>query len=106
MDTGGGRHWGGSGRYVEGERVFAPPAGTFDADWAGALARERLGAGAPPQADLVSAAGTTWRALRAGADELAIGPMLEREHRLTPEAAGAVLHSVRDYVAAYGAGPA
>ncbi|RJK97983.1 hypothetical protein [Vallicoccus soli] len=99
-------HWGGTGRYVEGERVFAPPAGTFDADWAAALARERLGAAAPPQEDLVAAAGTAWRALRAGADEGSLAPLLQREHRLTAEAASAVLRSVRDYVAAYGAAPA
>jgi hypothetical protein len=98
-------HWGGSGRYVEGERVFAPPAGTFDADWAASLARERLGRDAPPQAELVRAADTTWRALRAGADEASVVPLLQGEHGLAAPAAAAVLQSVRDYVAAYGAGP-
>lgn len=98
-------HWGGTGRYVEGERVFAPPAGSFDADWAAALARERLGASAPAHHDLVRAADESWRALRAGADESALIPLLQRGHRLSASAASAVLHSVRDYLAAYGAMP-
>lgn len=34
--------------YVEGERVFAPPAGTFDADWVAAAARQR-DPGLPPE---------------------------------------------------------
>ena len=29
----------GAGRYVEGERVFGPPQGSYDADWVAASAR-------------------------------------------------------------------
>ena len=49
------RHWGGSGRYVEGERVFAPPAGSFDPDWVAAIVLERCGPGAGDRVALAAA---------------------------------------------------
>lgn len=32
---------GGSGGYVEGERVFGPPQGSYDAEWVAAAARQK-----------------------------------------------------------------
>ncbi len=32
---------GGTGGYVEGERVLGPPQGTYDADWVAATARQK-----------------------------------------------------------------
>ncbi len=48
--------------YVEGERVFGPPGGTFDADWVAAAARQQ-DPGLPPEtASLLS--GQAWALLR------------------------------------------
>lgn len=48
--------------YVEGERVFGPPAGTYDADWVASAARQR-DPGLPAEtASLLARA--AWPALR------------------------------------------
>jgi hypothetical protein len=48
--------------YAEGERVFGPPGGSFDADWVAAAARQQ-DPGLPPEtASLL--AGQAWALLR------------------------------------------
>ena len=92
------RHWGGSGRYVEGERVFAPPAGVFDADWAAALVLDREGPGAGDRVELARAAQRAWEAMRRGEDPVAATG-------LDAPAAAAVARAVADCAAAYGETP-
>lgn len=76
--------------YAEGERVFGPPGGTFDADWVAAAARQR-DPGLPPEtAGLL--AGQAWAALRAiGSLD---GPALARELLAANSPAGATACNV------------
>ena len=90
-----GRHWGGTGAYVEGERVFAPPQGAFDPDWVAALAADRLGRPVPHEA-LLGAVHDAWTGLRAGT--LAPGDALPGHD---PDVAAAVISAARDFVQAY-----
>lgn len=97
------RSTGGTGDYVEGERVFAPPQGSFDPDWVACLAAERL-PGAPDRARLEQAARAAWAAwseLRTGADPAHVQELLPG---LTSEEAAAVVGAVRDFAAAYDVG--
>lgn len=48
--------------YGEGERVFGPPAGSFDADWVASLARQQ-DPGLPPETARLLA-GQAWGHLR------------------------------------------
>ena len=51
--------------WVEGERVFGPPGGTYDADWVAAAAV----ADGVPAADAQRLAAAAWALLRAGVAE-------------------------------------
>lgn len=93
-------HWGGTGRYVEGERVFAPPSGTVDADWVAAIVRDRLGADAPERLLLVSAAQAAWAHLRSGSDLAGAAAALALDG-LSESLADAVVAALADYLAAY-----
>jgi hypothetical protein len=100
-DVGGGRHVGGSGAYVEGERVFAPPSGVFDADWVAGIVEDRQGRAFADRVELARAAQLAWDARGRGA-----GPAEEAAAVLgggfdAPTAA-AVCRAVEDFVAAYG----
>ncbi|PPK97483.1 hypothetical protein CLV92_10313 [Kineococcus xinjiangensis] len=95
-------HTGGSGRYVEGERVFGPPSGVFDADWAAGLVLDRLGAGAGDRVEIARAAQLAWSARCAGRD----AHEALAEAGLAPDLGRAVVGAVDDFTAAYGAGPA
>lgn len=53
---------GGTGRYVEGERVFGPPQGTYDVDWVAASART-ADPGLPEETACLLA-GQAWEHLR------------------------------------------
>ncbi|NAZ86893.1 hypothetical protein [Kineococcus indalonis] len=99
----GARHWGGSGRYVEGERVFAPPAGVFDADWVAGIVLDRHGAAAGERVELARAAQRAWEARRGGAGDDAVLAELVATG-LRPWPAAAVLRAADDYAAAYGTG--
>lgn len=48
--------------YAEGERVFGPPPGTYDADWVSAAARQQ-DPGLPPETATMLA-GRAWEHLR------------------------------------------
>lgn len=100
MADGSGRHWGGSGDYVEGERVFAPPAGTLDPDWVAGVVLDRMGVSAAvPRHVLAAAAQSDWDARRRGV------PEESRQQALTglpPAVAREVVRAVEDVVAAYG----
>ncbi|WP_432572012.1 hypothetical protein [Kineococcus sp. SYSU DK005] len=103
MDTGGGRHWGGSGRYVEGERVFAPPSGVFDADWVAGIVLDRHGPAAGERVELARAAQRARDARAAGADDAAVVAALVAAGA-RPWVAAAVLRAADDFAAAYGTG--
>ncbi|WP_432510066.1 hypothetical protein [Kineococcus sp. SYSU DK001] len=94
------RHWGGSGDYVEGERVFAPPAGSFDPDWVAGLVLDRTGAGVPRRV-LADAAQADWTRRTAGAGEDERVRALE-EGGLDATTARHVVRAVEDFVTAYG----
>ncbi|WP_459642616.1 hypothetical protein [Kineococcus sp. NUM-3379] len=94
-------HVGGSGRYVEGERVFAPPAGVFDADWVAGIVCERLGQGAPDRVELAGAAQLAWSARRRGEDPS--GALAG--HPLSGPVVTAVLRALDDWVDAGGSAP-
>ncbi|NAZ84031.1 hypothetical protein GTR02_19670 [Kineococcus sp. R8] len=94
-------HVGGSGRYVEGERVFAPPSGVFDADWVAGIVVDREGARSGDRVELARAAQLAWDARGRGADgagELAA----VRAGGFDEPTAAAVCGAVADYVSAYG----
>ena len=56
---------GGTGPYVEGERVFAPPQGSFDVDWVTSLAAEGLGSSVDRETVLAGVR-TAWGVLARG----------------------------------------
>ena len=96
------RHWGGSGDYVEGERVFAPPLGSFDPDWVAGLVLDRVGAAVPvPRRDLAAAAGADWARRGAGLAQEARVRALGGEG-LPAATAREVVEAVEDFVTAYG----
>ena len=68
-------------RYSEGERVFGPPQGTYDADWVAASARE-ADPGLPMET-AVLLAGDAWRHLQeaGAADPGEIARRLFADHR-------------------------
>ncbi|RZS91667.1 hypothetical protein EV189_0914 [Motilibacter rhizosphaerae] len=84
----------GDSSYVEGERVFAPPQGSFDLDWAASLAAERLGRPVDREA-LLDAVRDAWTALRTGT------PSATED----PELAAAAAAAVRDFITAYAVEP-
>lgn len=93
-------HAGGSGRYVEGERVFAPPSGVFDADWVAGIVLDRGHGG--DRVDLARAAQAAWAARGEGGDEDAQRAAVE-DAGFGPATAAAAVRAVDDYVSAYGA---
>jgi hypothetical protein len=96
------RHWGGSGDYVEGERVFAPPAGSFDPDWVAGLVLDRLGAAAAvSRPALAVAAQADWTRRDAGGDEDARVRALTADGLPEPTAL-ALVRAAEDFVTAYG----
>lgn len=96
------RHWGGSGDYVEGERVFAPPAGSFDPDWVAGLVLDRAGAAATvPRPVLADAAQADWTRRGGGAAEDERVRALGGDG-LPPGTARDVVRAVEDFVEAYG----
>lgn len=94
------RHWGGSGDYVEGERVFAPPQGGFDPDWVAGLVLDRA-PGAGIRARLAEAALADWTRRLAGRDE-ASRVRAATGDGLVPATAATLVAAVDDFVAAYG----
>ncbi|WP_432493723.1 hypothetical protein [Kineococcus gypseus] len=95
-----GRHWGGSGRWVEGERVFAPPAGAFDPDWVAGIVLDR-DPGAGERVALARAAQRARDARTRGAgDEEALAELTAAG--LEPALAAAVLRATDDFATAYG----
>jgi hypothetical protein len=100
-DVGGSAHVGGSGWYVEGERVFAPPSGVFDADWVAGIVVDREGRGFADRVELARAAQLAWEARGRGG-----GPAAEAAAVLAggfdAPTAAAVCRAVADYVRAYG----
>lgn len=96
------RHWGGSGDYVEGERVFAPPAGSFDPDWVAGLVLDRLGtAAAVTRPVLAAAAQADWTRRGEGGDEDARLRALTGDG-LPDATALALVRAAEDFVTAYG----
>lgn len=93
------RPTGGTGDYVEGERVFAPPQGSFDPDWVASLAAERL-AQRGSRARLEPAARLAWEALRAGSGPEATEEVLQRRG-FSVEELRAVAQAVADFARAY-----
>ena len=79
-------HRGVLGGYAEGERVFAPPQGTFDVDWVTGLAVREHPALVPAEIRAVVQAG--WDALCGGvaADGFALGAALARDRPDLPVA--------------------
>jgi hypothetical protein len=97
-----GRHWGGSGDYVEGERVFAPPHGSFDPDWVAGLVLDRLGAAAGlPRTALAGAALADAGRRTAGLDATARAAALTEQDGVPPGTAREVVRAVDDFAAAY-----
>jgi hypothetical protein len=97
-------HWGGSGDYVEGERVFAPPQGSFDPDWVAGLVLDRVGSAVTvPRRVLADAAQADWGRRSRGVAE---GPRVQtlQENGLEPTTARDVVRAVEDFVTAYGVG--
>ncbi|WP_369069273.1 hypothetical protein [Kineococcus terrestris] len=95
--------WGGSGRWVEGERVFGPPSGTVDPDWVAGMVVDR---GTAPGADrvaLAQAVQTAWEARADGADRAGQEQAL-RDAGVDAPTADAVLAALDDFVASYGTG--
>ena len=93
------RRTGGTGPYVEGERVFAPPQGSFDVDWVASLAAERLDSSVQRDTVLVGVR-TAWAALahgwhvREATDALcAVG--------FSEDDAGTVVRAAVDFIEAY-----
>ncbi len=83
--------------WVEGERVFGPPTGTFDADWVAGAAcalEPRL-----THADAHVLAVTAWQAWRAGAAPDALAGVLPGPF------GGVVARVVREYCALYAVDP-
>ncbi|NAZ76243.1 hypothetical protein GTQ99_12585 [Kineococcus sp. T13] len=95
------RHWGGSGRYVEGERVFAPPAGSFDPDWVAAIVLERSGPAAGERVALAAAAQRAWDGRCAGQEPAQVLAALAGQG-LGAATAAAVLRAAEDFARAYG----
>ncbi|WP_432523403.1 hypothetical protein [Kineococcus sp. SYSU DK006] len=93
--------WGGSGRCVEGERVLAPPEGSFDPDWVAAIVLERCGPAAGERVALAAAAQRAWDARRAGEEPGAVQAALVAAG-LAPATAAAVLRAADDFASAYG----
>ena len=87
--------------WVEGERVFGPPQGTYDADW---VASAALDDGAGPPDVVRRLAGAAWPALRAdpAADEAALARALRAvEPGVPPGAADAVARAALAWCRAY-----
>ncbi len=97
-----GRHWGGSGDYVEGERVFAPPHGSFDPDWVAGLVLDRLGVSAGVARTALATAALAdagRRAAGTGTDDRAAA--LAEVDGVSAATARAVVRAVDDFAAAY-----
>ena len=99
--AGGSGHVGGSGRYVEGERVFAPPTGVFDADWVAGIVVDRHGPAFADRVELARAAQLAWDARGRGETGDAELTAVLAGGFDAPTAA-AVARAVEDYVSAYG----
>lgn len=94
------RHWGGSGDYVEGERVFAPPLGSFDPDWVAGLVLDRTTTSVPRPALAAAALADRDRGSRGDSEQARTAALVAEG--LPPATAEAVLRAVEDFVAAYG----
>lgn len=98
-----GERTGGSGGYVEGERVFGPPQGTYDADWVASSART-ADPGLPAETARLLA-GEAWQHLRA-MDELDAPELARRllsDHRESgATAANVVAVAAVEFCTAYG----
>ncbi|WP_432494512.1 hypothetical protein [Kineococcus auxinigenes] len=96
--------WGGSGDYVEGERVFAPPQGSFDPDWVAGLVLDRSGRpAAVPRHVLADAAHADWvRRSQGAAEDVRVQAL--GEDGIAPATAREVVRAVEDFVTAYGIG--
>ncbi|MFB9378020.1 hypothetical protein ACFFKU_09830 [Kineococcus gynurae] len=93
------KHWGGTGRYVEGERVFAPPAGSFDADWVAGIVQDRHGVVAGDRGPLAAAAQAAWDARCAGEPCAALRAAAARH---VPDwLAAEVVQATDDFIQAY-----
>ncbi|HWG92762.1 MAG TPA: hypothetical protein VNU66_00865 [Mycobacteriales bacterium] len=88
--------------YVEGERVFGPPLGTYDADWVASAALEATSASPEVVRRLAAAA---WPALRAGAPDLAAA-LRTAVPRAPESAVQAVARTALGWCREYGVGPA
>ena len=89
--------------YGEGERVFGPPSGTYDADWVAGAAR-RADPGLPIETALLLA-GQAWDALRSGTepDAPAVARvLLAGNGHAGATACNVVATAAVDFVAAYG----
>ncbi len=76
--------------WVEGERVFGPPGGTYDADW---VASAAVAEGVPPD-DAHRLAVVAWQLLRAGVGAGALASALGGDEAAGGEAAGVVAAGV------------
>ena len=95
---------GGSGDYVEGERVFAPPRGSFDPDWVAGLVLDRSAAApAVSRSALAGAAHADWTRRTGGATAPERVRALE-EDGFPPATARDVVGAVDDFTVAYGVG--
>lgn len=91
---------GGTGHYVEGERVFAPPHGAFDPDWVAGIVLDR-DPGAGDRVDLARWALLVREAEQAGASrERQVAAATAAGARAST--ADAVARACEDFVAAYG----
>jgi len=100
-DPSGSAHVGGSGWYVEGERVFAPPAGVFDADRVAGIVVDREGPAFADRVEPARAAQLAWDARGRGVDAAQEVTAVLAGGFDAPTAA-AVCRAVADHVGVYG----
>ena len=93
------RSTGGTGPYVEGERVFAPPQGSFDVDWVTSLAAERLDSSVQRET-VIAAVRTAWASLAGGRSACEATGTLRTEG-FSEDDAGAVVMAALDFIEAY-----
>ncbi len=96
----------GSGSYSEGERVFGPPGGSYDADWVASAARQQDAGLDPGVAAALS--GEAWEQIR-GLGELdapaVARALLARHPDLDASACTVVARAAVDFCESYGVTP-
>jgi len=94
-----------TGGYGEGERVFGPPQGTYDADWVASSARS-TDPGLPPELAGALAA-RAWEHLRArpGLDAPALARQLMAREGVGATSAAVVARAALDFCRAYDVRP-